>query len=260
LGPLSDAAVIDCDSHGVIDLAALRALNPQDWDGVVITNPFATATSLQAVVDYARQLGKRVIVDNAAALFSPARTETGFPDEVISFHHTKPWGFGEGGCAIVRSADATTARALTNFGVGLGDSAKPYAGNSKMSEFDAALILQRLVNTPNWARLYELQRRRILSIAAPLGLNSLQGASHPRVVSAHVPLLASSAISLAELENPIITLRKYYRPLAEGHARATDIFDRIVCVPCHPQVAHCPTDRLRDALARIEAKSRRAES
>ena len=37
--------------------------------------------------------------------------------EILSFHHTKPWGFGEGGAVICETFDEKIVRQLINFGV-----------------------------------------------------------------------------------------------------------------------------------------------
>lgn len=254
-GPLSDARLVDCDPDGVLDIDALDALPPDDWDGVVIVNPFALARDFGPLFELAGRRGKRVIVDNAAALFTPTRNGRDDPDEAISFHHTKPWGMGEGGCAIVSARRADTLRGLTNFGVGLGASARAAARNAKLGEFDAALILQRLANLPGWRRRYEMQRRRILSIAEPLGLVPL-GPERRWVLQAHVPLLAPGPVTPEALTNPVLTLRKYYRPLEAGHPVAQDLFDRVVCVPCHDGVAAIETEALRALLARFAREDR----
>jgi dTDP-4-amino-4,6-dideoxygalactose transaminase len=250
LGPLSRASIVDCDQNGIISLSELKQLDPGAWDGVIVTNPFSLADDLSPIVDLARSQGKKVIVDNAAAMFTPTRRTSRYPDEVISFHQTKPWGIGEGGCAIVDSADKHILRSLTNFGVGLGETGRKYAQNSKMSDFDAALILQRLVNLPNWRHHYQLQKRRIMSIAETLELKLLKPAP-AEFLSAHVPLLVPKNVHKNDLENSHLTLRKYYQPLAEGFPQAQLIYDRIVCVPCHPAVAECPTHVIEKLLEGI---------
>lgn len=250
IGFLTNATVVDCDETGILDFEALRSLPLSEWDGVIVTNPFALADDFADIVEFARANDKKIIVDNATALFTPCRSGKGFADEVISFHHTKPWGIGEGGVVIVSEADERLFRSLINFGVGLDESARRYARNSKMSDYDAALILQRLINLPNWRRLYELQRRRILSIAEPLGLRPLK--SIPRgVVMTHVPLMAPNPVPKEQLDNGVLTLRKYYQPLEPGFRNAADVFDRIVCVPCHPQISECATDDIRDVLLKF---------
>lgn len=250
LGLLASAKVLDCDPNGIISLPELKMLNPQQWDGVIITNPFSLAENMSPIIEFARSMGKIVIVDNAAAMFSCERHHSEYPEEIISFHQTKPWGMGEGGCAIVKTEAAPIIRSLTNFGVGLSDSAAKYAQSSKMSDFDAALILQRLVDLPNWQPLYKLQKRRIMSVASPLGLDLLKPAPL-EFLSAHVPLLSSRVVDKKELENPHLILRKYYKPLATGLKNAQSIYDRIVCVPCHPDVANCPTKDLGQLLIRF---------
>lgn len=250
LGPLSQATIIDCDRNGIISLSELKQLDSSAWDGVVVTNPFSLAENLSPIVNFALSSGKKVIIDNAAAMFTPTRQTSGYPDEVISFHQTKPWGAGEGGCAIVNSKDEHVLRSLTNFGVGLDEMGRKHAQNSKLSDFDAALILQRLVNLPNWRGLYQLQARRIMSIAEPLGFKLLKSAP-AEFLSAHVPLLAPKKANKHDLKNSKLTLRKYYHPLAKGFPQAQRIYDRIVCVPCHPSVADCPTNTIKGLLKEI---------
>ena len=65
----------------------------------------------------------------------------------ISFHHTKPFGFGEGGAIIVDKKYEKNIRCLNNFGIGLTDNYYVKEGNNnKMSEVSAVYIIQYLEN------------------------------------------------------------------------------------------------------------------
>lgn len=252
VGPLAGATVLDCDRHGMLDLERLDALPDGAWDGLILTNPFGLGQDIDGHVELCRRKGKAIVVDNAVALFSATRLgRDHLPDEVVSFHHTKPWGIGEGGCMIVDANDAAVARSLANFGVGLDlRRARPHARNSKYSDYDSALVLQRLVNLPRWADLYRLQGRRILSIARRAGLRPLAPVPEDALLGS-LPLLAPAAVEGAQLANPHLALRKYYTPLADGAHGAADIYRRIVSVPCHPGVAECPPEALEALFARL---------
>lgn len=250
LGRLADATVVDCDPSGMLDLQGLKALPAESWDGIIVTNPFSLADNLNGITEYAGSLSKHVIVDNAAAMFTASRQRAGYPAEVISFHRTKPWGMSEGGCAILDESEADVFRSLTRSGAGLDPRARRFATNSDLSDFDAALILQRLINLPNWLRLYQMQQRRILAIAGEAGLAPLKPIPKEAVM-AYVPLLAARPVSNEELVNPLVTLRKYYQPLVSGCENAQRLFDRIICMPCHPQVSGCDAGDLRRLLAQF---------
>ncbi len=79
-----------------------------------------------------------MIIDSAASFPAP-RPPSVCASEIVSFHHTKPWGFGEGGCAIVDGALAEKLRSLHNFGVGRRCFVRNFAGNGKMSDICSSL-------------------------------------------------------------------------------------------------------------------------
>ena len=244
-GTLHDAIVLDCDERAMLSLDQLAALDPKDWDGAIVTNVFGLTTDLSRYHEFCRANGKSLIVDNAMALFTEARTgNQPAPDEIISFHHTKPWGMGEMGCMILGTEHASVARALTNFGVGLdGPMARRHARNAKVSDYDSALVLQRLMNLPQWADRYRLQGRRVHSLAVAAGLEPL-GAIPQSALMGNLPFLASTEVPKERLGNSHLVLRKYYAPLATHTSCAERLYRRIVNIPCHPDVANCSDEAI----------------
>ena len=118
-GPLANhVRMVDCDPNGMLDAAALAALPPDCWDGLIVTDIFGKQPDLTPYLALCEKAGKPMIVDAAVAF--PARRRLPLNvSEIVSFHHTKPWGFGEGGCLIVDRARENIARSLLNFGVHL---------------------------------------------------------------------------------------------------------------------------------------------
>lgn len=238
LGSLACATTLDCDNQGLLNLKMLAGLDPGSWDGVVLTNVFGLRSELNDYADLCRDLDKELIVDSAGLLLGFSReSERGSVDEILSFHQTKPWGMGEGGCAIVAREHAAILRAFTNCGEGLDPAARARAANSKISDFSCALILQRLLRTRDWCSGYREQARRVLQIAGKAGLRPLAPLDLNLTTPPHLPLLSTHPISETSLSNEILVLRKYYKPLAGLSKNARNIYEHIVNIPCHPGMA-----------------------
>ena len=252
IGPLAGhVRVVDCDREGFLDLDRLAALEPDSWDGLIVTNVFGIASSFSDYDSFCRDRGKLLLIDSALA-FEGARGHAVGADEVVSFHHTKPWGFGEGGCAIVARETAGLVRNLLNFGFDTDDAFLRFATNGKMSDLAAASILERLERRPSWSTFYRMQTRRVLNIALQAGLQLL-GHQGPNLVRGHIAVLAPSPIDIGSLPSARFAVRKYYRPLAPKNPVAEEIYERIINVPCHPAMAAVPTGEMEDFFAAIRA-------
>jgi dTDP-4-amino-4,6-dideoxygalactose transaminase len=256
IGPLASAMVIDCDAGGILNLEQLAGLDPHSWDGAVVTNVFGLKSDLQDYITFCRDQKKEVIVDNAGLLDGFLRDDPRSPaDEILSFHQTKPWGMGEGGCAVVSREHAPLLRALINGGNGLGPAARLWASNSKISDVSCALILQRLLQAPEWSYAYQEQARRILPIALQAGFRPLAPIDLATLTPPHLPMLARSPLSEADLENETMVLQKYYRPLSMECPTAGAIYARIVNIPCHPDMALLSDEEIRCCLDRLPTLS-----
>lgn len=242
-GAFADAVVVDCDDAGLIDLAAAADLPGDRWDGMIVTNLFGALTDTKRFADFCAERGKDLVLDSAQALLGFDRAAPGLPAEAISFHHTKPWGVGEGGCVIVDRADAPVVRAALNFGIGGPDLLKPFAGNGKISEIACALVLDRLERLPSWSYFYRGQRRRVDKLLRHAGLSLLCKAPNDAIV-ASLPILAARSIGASWLGNQPFEMGKYYPPLEKGHRNAERLFSRVVNVPVHAGMAALPNETI----------------
>lgn len=241
VGPLAGVRVIDCDAKGGFDMDALRALPPDAYDGVVYTNVFAQHSRWNEAAGFCARHGKSLVVDNATGLLDRPQEalRPGSPIEIISAHHTKPWGVGEGGVMLCDAEDEATLRQLANFAANLPDAAAFAASNHKISDLSAAAIVDRLERMPSWSPHYHVQERRMhaLMAQAGAGIVPLAGATRPRSPRAHTPFLCPRPVDAAHVAGPV-TLRKYYRPLpAPGPTpRADDLFARIFSLSNAPEM------------------------
>lgn len=255
-GALADSVgFVDCDEQAMLDLRKVDGIPADAWDGLIVTNIFGLAPDAQRYVEYCRARQKALIVDSAQALLGVTRGDADAPMEAISFHHTKPWGVGEGGCALVRREDESLVRAAINFGVSAPEAIRPYCGNGKISDIACAAILDRWERMTTWASLYAEQRRRIAALGADSGLVELRRATSGAVTQS-VPFIMPGPLAMDKLGGYSFDMRKYYRPLASGFPRAEEIFSRMLNVPCHPGMAAISDDELRRVLDAIGKRSR----
>ena len=247
IGPLADAVrLIDCDERGLIDLEAAADVPADQWDGLLVTNVFGRCSDLDAFTGFCDQRGKTLIVDNAQALIGPDRSSKHSPNEIISFHHTKPWGFGEGGCAILSREDVDLCRRLLNFGYGLPDRLSAFAANGKVSDLAAAAILSRLGSFVALAPRYREQWQRLADIAEHAGYRLFSRLPNNGVLG-FVPLQAPIPVEAASLHRSRLPLAKYYPPLADL-PRARQIYEHMVCLAAHPGMGEFEDDDIYSEL------------
>jgi dTDP-4-amino-4,6-dideoxygalactose transaminase len=246
-GPLAgQVRVIDCNRSGMLNLDRLAGLAPDSWDGLILTDLFGFNLGISRYRELCRVRGKVLVID-AAMSFPTRPTNERQVSEIISFHHTKPWGFGEGGCAIVARDHADAVRAFLNYGKGANSGFARFAGNGKMSDVAAVVILDRLSRMADWAPAYHRQRERMFELAAKAGIGWL-GKPAADVISPHVPLLAPRPIAADAMPRTRFKIEKYYRPLAANCPVAADIYSRIVNVLCHPMMADVTNTEILDFL------------
>lgn len=249
LDELRDPTWLDCNKKGFLGFNQIQQQELSSYDGILITNVFGYSQDFSEYVDFAISNDKYLIIDNAAGLLSfSKRSYSPKVFEVVSFHHTKVFGFGEGGLVICHNNQSGTVEKLINFGVKLDNNHLRLGTNAKMSEVSAAYILQRLTTMDQWLHLYQMQAKRIDNIASRAGLQRLLRPIKKKVdVVGHLPFLVNTPHTLDDLANPHFVFRKYYRPLIST-PNASDIFSRIVNIPCHPDMANISSSDLYSIL------------
>lgn len=133
----------------MLDPARLMELPEIDQVGIVIpVAPFGSPVPQRPWREFSRRTGIPVVIDDAASfeclMENPRRTLGEIP-VAVSFHATKAFGCGEGGCVICQ--DRKLARKIwqsLNFGFFESRNCEVPSLNGKMSEYHAAVGLAEL--------------------------------------------------------------------------------------------------------------------
>ena len=242
-GTLSNSKIIDIDLDGGLNLEKLDS----SIDGIIVTNIFGNIVDVIKYEKWAKDNNKFLIFDNAATPFTfyKGKSCCNYGNgATISFHHTKPLGFGEGGAIIVDKKYEKNIRCLINFGINLTDNYWVKEGNNyKMSDISAVYIIQYLDNFDlivyKTKELYKYFKSKLPNTI------KLFPSFHDEdnILPSCFCILFDNYddnIRLKLLDNDIFC-RKYYYPLKETK-NTKIIYDKILCLPCHYQMNYKDID------------------
>ena len=250
VGPLSQSKIIDCDENGRLCFETLQSLDPASFDGVIYTNVFGQCADWNEILQWCRENGKAMVVDNATGLLDRPVNEP-FAEgciEIISGHHTKAWGVGEAGFLILDKKQELMARSYANFGVGSDPVYGVSSSNYKISDLASAALLDRLERLSYVSQFYFKQQRRVFSILNSLEgkLQNFNGTTTPKSPRTFTPVLANEVIS-PNIKTRYFQYRKYYSPLSQTNGlgnptpKAKRLFDHCLCIPNSPMM-RCVSD------------------
>lgn len=264
---LHSAHIVDIDAGGGLDLTAV----PPDTDAIIVTNIFGNIVDIDRYTQWAKQHDKLLIFDNAATpftMYSPTGTfKTSInacnfgTAAIISLHHTKPIGFGEGGAIIVDSIYEHSIRLAINFGID-NNLPKPryhqYASNYKMSDIAAIYAMQYLRRLPHIVSihniLYAYMTQKIHTSQHPI-ISEIQ--LYPNH-SMDNPFISCFCLLHDKFTPTVVTAcmergifcRKYYIPLKDTPI-ADAFYQRIICFPCTIDMTIHHIDHILNVLADI---------
>lgn len=241
-GPLQDSQIVDIDENLSLDLKQVDL----NVDGIIVTNLFGTVCDIDKYTEWCQTNNKLLIFDNATVPFTKYKgiNSVNYGNGcIISLHHTKPIGFGEGGIIIVDKEYEESVRKCINFGFEVIDGKvnwNKHGSNGKMSEISAAVILTFLESNKDkiyehQIKMYDLFQQQIANLKG-FKLFPNYGSGTPFVSC--LPLLFDKEITndhLHQLELNNITARKYYTPLDDS-VISNQTFKHVLCLPCHLDV------------------------
>jgi dTDP-4-amino-4,6-dideoxygalactose transaminase len=241
-GPLQESQIVDIDKDLSLDLNQVD----DNVDGIIVTNLFGTVCDIDKYVKWCEEHNKILLFDNATVPFTKYKNINAVNYGVgciVSLHHTKSIGFGEGGIIIVDKKYEECVRKCINFGFEVINGKiiwNKHGTNGKMSEISAAAILTFLQS--NKDKIYEHQIKIYESFEEKI--KNISGVKLFPTYSSGTPFVSCFALlfdkeitndHLHQLELSNITARKYYTPLDDSPL-SNEIFKHILCLPCHLDV------------------------
>lgn len=259
---LSNVEIIDIDKDGGIDLDLIDS----SVNGIIVTNIFGNVVDIDKYIEWANKNNNFLVFDNAATAYTfyKGKNCLNYGNGcIISFHHTKPFGFGEGGAIIVDKKYEKAIRCLNNFGIGLTENYWVKEGNNnKMSDISAVYILQFLMNNfdsivSHHYGMYNYFKEKVLKEKSEGTLKwKLFPSFHDDNINTSDIIVPSCLCILLEnyddnirlklLENNIFC-RKYYYPLKDTKV-ACEIFESILCISFTTETTKEDLDKIFDLV------------
>ena len=239
LGPCQGPIVVDFDEKLNIQMEDTFLI---DYGKIVIaTNCFGHLQDLNYITTQAVNHGKILIFDNAATPYSFYKGTNSCNLGVgsfVSFHHTKPIGFGEGGIAIIDKKYEETTRRAINFGYDSNKQFSERSGNYKMSDIVAAGILQWW-DQFNIEEMMETYQTNYYNARYKLTVESngqcFPNHSDDKFFPFCLPWVHEQPTDIDNAFYKHIECKKYYKPLRDTF-NSTLVYDRIICYPIHGEV------------------------
>jgi dTDP-4-amino-4,6-dideoxygalactose transaminase len=229
-GPLENVHIVDIDKDGGMDLDKIPPC-----DGIIVTNVFGNVVDIEKYERWCKDHNAFLIFDNAATSYTTYQGKNACNygnASTISFHHTKPIGFGEGGCIIIDSIYEKTLRTVLNFGIDNHSAFpkwNPKGGNYKMSDIQAIYIIQYL---DHFQRIKSHSQSLYDYFCKQTNLSMYPNFSDDIPFVSCICFFSekNDAIIEALLKKDVFS-RKYYYPLIDTPV-ANYFFKRIICIPC----------------------------
>lgn len=202
-------------------------------DGIIITNLFGTYSNIKEWEEFSKKQNKILIFDNASSPLSKYKHKNicEYGDSSFgSLHHTKYWGFGEGGFAVVNNEDYESLNSIANFGFTSQRIHSNFSSNYKMSDVSAAYCYSQ-IESYDIKKHIEIQKILIENIEK-IGVDifNIKNLEKEDLILGNLPLLFKNQIDVSSYRNLGVEANKYYKPLLPLK-NSKNIFSRIINLP-----------------------------
>ena len=249
---LSNAKILPTNKKGLISEKHISGkLNV--FSDLIYTNLFNQNPHFNKIYNLCQKYKKNLVVDNATNLLDrPKNYNKMNLFEVVSFHHTKPWGFGEGGIIICNNKHEKKIKELINFGFKKFTHDKSYSLNAKISDWSCAVILDRINNFDKWSLEYKSQYKRIKKIIVEKFEYHKMLDIETKSPKNYIAIICKKKVDNNLLKKTkYLEFRKYYRPLSKSlkNCNAEKIYKYILCIPCHNDLIKISNKKITNDLS-----------
>lgn len=201
----------------------------KEYDGIIVTNLFGTTANIDYWEKFCKDNKKILVFDNASSplSFHNGKNISNFGNFSFgSLHHTKIIGFGEGGFIVCPEEDYETLNSILTFGFKGNRIYNENSSNYKMSDVQAAFILDHLM-TFDLAKYLSIQQTFLneINFAGASIFNKKQD-----VVYGNLPIVFDKPTNNLLFKDLGIDAYKYYLPL-KSLPNSNYLYDRMVNFP-----------------------------
>jgi dTDP-4-amino-4,6-dideoxygalactose transaminase len=251
-GPLKNSLILDIDENMGPNIDKLYE-HINDYDGILITNCFGCSTNIELYENFCKNNNKLLLFDNAAASYTIYKNKNHLNYGngcMVSLHHTKPIGFGEGGFIIFDNKYLESMEKSICFGFSPNDRLlfDKNASNYKMSEISAIFIDDYL---NNFEKIYEHHKKIISYFIEKIREKNLENkislyksfSNYKDSLLATIPIIFDKEVNIDKFTENNIEAKKYYYPLDHNCKLSVDIFNKIVCLPLNCDINYNVIDK-----------------
>lgn len=245
-GLLQESLILDTDENMGPDIIRLEKYK-NEYEGIFVTNCFGCSTNISLYEKFARENNKILLFDNAAAPYTIYNEKISLnfgAGCVVSLHHSKPIGFGEGGFIVFDKIYLESMKKAICFGYT--DTNKfnynVNASNYKMSEIAAIYIEEYLKNVEKIynhhtkiIEYFELELQKINKDSVKIKLYKNYSNYNQSLLST-IPLIFPKSVSTDIFIKNDIEAKKYYYPLHNNCEKSSILFDKIICLPLNMDI------------------------
>jgi dTDP-4-amino-4,6-dideoxygalactose transaminase len=253
-GILMDSLIFDIDENMGPNINELEN-RKDEYDGIVITNCFGCCVNINLYEKFCKDNNKILLFDNAASPYTIYNNKNilNYGDGcIVSLHHTKPIGFGEGGFIIFDKKYLDNMKKSICFGY-TDTNRYDYdvnASNYKMSDISAIYISSYLENiekiNEHHKRLikYFVEKKDKVEMFKTFG-------EYENSLMACIPILFDKKIDTNKFVENNIEAKKYYYPLDNNCLNSVNIFERIICLPLNIDITEKDIDFYLEQIIKI---------
>jgi len=246
-GLLLDTLIIDIDENMGPDIKELTRLK-DDYDGIIVTNCFGCSTNIKLYEDFCKQYNKILLFDNAASPYTKYNSKNilNYGDGcMVSLHHTKPIGFGEGGFIVFDKKYLEIMNRIICFGYSFTDKQTwyLYGSNFKMCEINAIYIDNWLENLE---KIFQKHSKLISYFMAnkPSNITLLKNFSnYSDCLNSCIPILFNKPAKIDVFIENNIEAKKYYYPLDTTLKTSVLLYNNILCLPLNLDMTYEDIDK-----------------
>ena len=259
-GLLNDSIIFDLDDNMGPDINELNN-RKDEYDGILITNCFGASVNISQYEAFCEKNGKLLLFDNAASSFTLYKGKNHLNYGIgcmVSLHHTKSIGFGEGGFIVFDKKFLESMEKSICFGFTKSDryNYDIYASNYKMSEIACVYIADYLKNLNC---IYTHHTKMICYFIEKILENKLEKtvrlftnfSNYEQSLMATIPLIFNRPVSVDLFVQNNIEAKKYYYPLDLTCTYSSNLFNNIICLPLNTDITFVNIDFYIDIIKQL---------